>query len=189
MRSPTRPRIKRPVASATAPHRFMSRTVGYGAAVAGSHLPVGSRVRAAAQALPRAGPKRVLEIGTYHGGTLYHWLKNASRGEGRERRLLPRRHRQPQAVPLLDAEGRRARGDQGRLREQTRHRGTSRICALRLDLHRRRPLLRGGGRDWHNYRPCARRAGSSSSTTSCRRRGAGRSSRLPGSGKRSNARV
>jgi len=24
-------------------------------------------------------PKRVLEIGTYHGGTLYHWLKNATR--------------------------------------------------------------------------------------------------------------
>jgi predicted O-methyltransferase YrrM len=25
-------------------------------------------------------PKRVLEIGTYHGGTLYHWLKNATPG-------------------------------------------------------------------------------------------------------------
>lgn len=25
-------------------------------------------------------PKRVLEIGTYHGGTLYHWLLNASPG-------------------------------------------------------------------------------------------------------------
>jgi predicted O-methyltransferase YrrM len=25
-------------------------------------------------------PKRVLEIGTYHGGTLYHWLQKATRG-------------------------------------------------------------------------------------------------------------
>ena len=25
-------------------------------------------------------PKRVLEVGTYHGGTLYHWLKNAQPG-------------------------------------------------------------------------------------------------------------
>jgi len=25
-------------------------------------------------------PKRVLEIGTYHGGTLYHWLQNAAKG-------------------------------------------------------------------------------------------------------------
>ncbi len=25
-------------------------------------------------------PKRVLEIGTYHGGTLYHWLQNAEPG-------------------------------------------------------------------------------------------------------------
>jgi predicted O-methyltransferase YrrM len=25
-------------------------------------------------------PKRVLEIGTYHGGTLYHWLQNAQPG-------------------------------------------------------------------------------------------------------------
>ena len=25
-------------------------------------------------------PKRVLEIGTYHGGTLYHWLQNARPG-------------------------------------------------------------------------------------------------------------
>lgn len=25
-------------------------------------------------------PKRVLEIGTYHGGTLYHWLQNATPG-------------------------------------------------------------------------------------------------------------
>ena len=25
-------------------------------------------------------PKRVLEIGTYHGGTLYHWLQNATAG-------------------------------------------------------------------------------------------------------------
>ncbi len=25
-------------------------------------------------------PKRVLEIGTYHGGTLYHWLRNAPKG-------------------------------------------------------------------------------------------------------------
>ncbi len=25
-------------------------------------------------------PKRVLEIGTYHGGTLYHWLQNATKG-------------------------------------------------------------------------------------------------------------
>jgi predicted O-methyltransferase YrrM len=25
-------------------------------------------------------PKRVLEIGTYHGGTLYHWLTNARKG-------------------------------------------------------------------------------------------------------------
>ncbi len=24
-------------------------------------------------------PKRVLEVGTYHGGTLYHWLKNAAK--------------------------------------------------------------------------------------------------------------
>ncbi len=24
-------------------------------------------------------PKRVLEVGTFHGGTLYHWLKNAAR--------------------------------------------------------------------------------------------------------------
>lgn len=24
-------------------------------------------------------PKRVLEVGTYHGGTLYHWLQNATR--------------------------------------------------------------------------------------------------------------
>jgi len=27
-----------------------------------------------------AAPKRVLEIGTYHGGTLYHWLQNATDG-------------------------------------------------------------------------------------------------------------
>jgi predicted O-methyltransferase YrrM len=25
-------------------------------------------------------PKRVLEVGTYHGGTLYHWLQNAVKG-------------------------------------------------------------------------------------------------------------
>jgi predicted O-methyltransferase YrrM len=25
-------------------------------------------------------PKRVLEVGTYHGGTLYHWLTNAAEG-------------------------------------------------------------------------------------------------------------
>jgi predicted O-methyltransferase YrrM len=25
-------------------------------------------------------PKKVLEIGTYHGGTLYHWLQNANEG-------------------------------------------------------------------------------------------------------------
>lgn len=25
-------------------------------------------------------PKRVLEVGTYHGGTLYHWLQNATKG-------------------------------------------------------------------------------------------------------------
>lgn len=25
-------------------------------------------------------PKRVLEVGTYHGGTLYHWLRNAQPG-------------------------------------------------------------------------------------------------------------
>ena len=25
-------------------------------------------------------PKRVLEVGTYHGGTLYHWLQNAAKG-------------------------------------------------------------------------------------------------------------
>ena len=25
-------------------------------------------------------PKRVLEVGTYHGGTLYHWLQNAQPG-------------------------------------------------------------------------------------------------------------
>jgi predicted O-methyltransferase YrrM len=28
----------------------------------------------------RRRPKRVLEIGTYHGGTLYHWLQNALPG-------------------------------------------------------------------------------------------------------------
>ena len=28
----------------------------------------------------RLKPKRVLEVGTYHGGTLYHWLKNAQPG-------------------------------------------------------------------------------------------------------------
>jgi predicted O-methyltransferase YrrM len=28
----------------------------------------------------RLAPKRVLEIGTYHGGTLYHWLQNAQPG-------------------------------------------------------------------------------------------------------------
>jgi len=28
----------------------------------------------------RRKPKRVLEIGTYHGGSLYHWLKNATPG-------------------------------------------------------------------------------------------------------------
>jgi len=25
-------------------------------------------------------PKRTLEVGTYHGGTLYHWLRHAPRG-------------------------------------------------------------------------------------------------------------
>lgn len=28
----------------------------------------------------RRAPKRVLEIGTYHGGTLFHWLQNAEPG-------------------------------------------------------------------------------------------------------------
>ena len=28
----------------------------------------------------KLGPSRVLEIGTYHGGTLYHWLRNARSG-------------------------------------------------------------------------------------------------------------
>lgn len=28
----------------------------------------------------RIAPKRVLEVGTYHGGTLYHWLQNSRRG-------------------------------------------------------------------------------------------------------------
>ncbi len=28
----------------------------------------------------RLAPWRVLEVGTYHGGTLYHWLRNASPG-------------------------------------------------------------------------------------------------------------
>jgi predicted O-methyltransferase YrrM len=28
----------------------------------------------------RLKPKRVLEVGTYHGGTLYHWLQNARAG-------------------------------------------------------------------------------------------------------------
>ena len=27
-------------------------------------------------------PKRVLEVGSYHGGTLYHWLQNAEPGTG-----------------------------------------------------------------------------------------------------------
>lgn len=28
----------------------------------------------------RRAPRMVLEVGTYHGGTLYHWLRNASTG-------------------------------------------------------------------------------------------------------------
>jgi len=32
------------------------------------------------QLFDRLEPRRVLEVGTYHGGTLYHWLQNARAG-------------------------------------------------------------------------------------------------------------
>jgi cephalosporin hydroxylase len=59
---------------------FVNQRAGYGPPAPGPFFQGDAEFEQLLEVYREAAPKRVLEIGTYHGGSLFHWLQNAVKG-------------------------------------------------------------------------------------------------------------
>ena len=100
-------------------------------------------------------PKRVLEVGTYHGGTLYHWLQNATPGtlvvSVDRYDLVDNTHLYPDWCPP-DVTYEVIRGDSNDLNTVLVAAAYSPYDWIYIDADHTEPAVR---RDWQNYRELA----------------------------------